>query len=670
MAEVSRKQLANAIRFLSMDAVQKANSGHPGMPMGMADIAEVLWNDYMKHNPANPDWADRDRFVVSNGHGSMLLYSLLHLTGYDLPMEELKNFRQWGSKTPGHPENGVTPGVETTTGPLGQGIANGVGMAIAEKELANEFNRDGHDIVDHYTYVFAGDGCLMEGISHEACSLAGTLGLGKLIVFYDDNGISIDGEIEAWFTDDTLKRFEGYEWQTMAIDGHNPDAVAKAVEQAKAEPNKPTLVACKTTIGYGSPNKAGSEETHGAALGDDEVAATRQALGWDQEPFEIPDDIRAGWDARKAGQAAEEDWQARFEAYRKEFPEKAAEFERRMKQDVPGDFDATMDAIIKEYREGQKSDATRKHSGAMLNQIAAKIPEVLGGSADLAPSNNTKWKDAPIITPAKEQRGQHGRYLHYGVREFGMAAIMNGISLHRGYRPYGGTFLIFSDYMRNGLRMSSLMHQPVTYVFTHDSIGLGEDGPTHQPIEQLASLRAMPGMTVYRPADGVETAVGWKLALSATKGPVSLILTRQKTPGLDHTDATVAGAAKGGYVLKDAEGGNPEGILLASGSEVELALKAQEQLASQGKQVRVVSMPSWELFDAQDDAYKQSVLPESVNKRVAVEAAETMGWERYVGRDGATVGMHRFGESAPGDTLFDKFGFVPETVVKAYNDLG
>ncbi|HKJ72076.1 MAG TPA: transketolase [Gammaproteobacteria bacterium] len=669
MAEVSRKQLANAIRFLSMDAVQKANSGHPGMPMGMADIAEVLWNEHLKHNPANPDWADRDRFVVSNGHGSMLLYSLLHLTGYDLPLEELKQFRQWGSKTPGHPENGVTPGVETTTGPLGQGIANAVGMAIAEKEMANEFNRDGHTVVDHYTYVFAGDGCLMEGISHEACSLAGTLGLGKLILFYDDNGISIDGELEAWFTDDTLKRFEGYEWQTMAIDGHNPDAVAKAVEQAKAEPSKPTLIACKTTIGYGSPNKAGSEETHGAALGDDEVAATRQALGWDYEPFEIPDDIYSGWDARKAGQAAEEDWQARFEAYRKDFPELAADFERRMKQDVPGDFEATMDGLIKEYREAKKSDATRKHSGAMLNQIAASIPEVLGGSADLAPSNNTKWKDAPIITPAREQKGDHGRYLHYGVREFGMAAIMNGISLHRGYRPYGGTFLIFSDYMRNGLRMSALMHQPVTFVFTHDSIGLGEDGPTHQPIEQLASLRAMPGMTVYRPADGVETAVGWKAALSATSGPVALVLTRQKTLALDHTDATVAGAAKGGYVLSDAEGGDPEGILLASGSEVELALKAQEQLASQGKQVRVVSMPSWELFEAQDAAYKQSVLPDAVGKRVAVEAAETMGWERYVGRHGATVGIHHFGESAPGDTLFEKFGFVPETVVKAYNDL-
>jgi len=670
MAEVSRKQLANAIRFLSMDAVQAANSGHPGMPMGMADIAQVLWGDYLKHNPANPDWADRDRFVVSNGHGSMLLYSLLHLTGYDLPLEELKNFRQWGSRTPGHPENGVTPGVETTTGPLGQGIANGVGMAIAEKELANEFNRDGHDIVDHYTYVFAGDGCLMEGVSHEACSLAGTLGLGKLVVLYDDNGISIDGEVEAWFTDDTLKRFEGYEWQTMAIDGHNPDAIAKAIESAKAEPNKPTLIACKTTIGYGSPNLAGSEATHGAPLGDDELDATRKALGWENGPFEVPDAVYSGWDARDVGKQAEADWQERFEAYRKDYPELAAEFERRMANGLPKDFDAVMDGMIQEWRDKAAADATRKHSGKMLNTIAEKVPEVLGGSADLAPSNNTKWGDARIITPAREQKGEHGRYLHYGVREFGMAAIMNGISLHRGYRPYGGTFLIFSDYMRNGLRMSSLMHQPVTYVFTHDSIGLGEDGPTHQPIEQIASLRAMPGMTVYRPADGVETAVGWKLALSATKGPVSLILTRQKTPGLDHSDATVAGAAKGGYVLKDAEGGNPEGILMASGSEVELALKAQEQLASQGKQVRVVSMPSWELFEAQDDAYKQSVLPDGVNKRVAVEAAETMGWERYVGRFGATVGMHRFGESAPGDTLFEKFGFVPETVVKAYNDLG
>ncbi|KPV41481.1 transketolase [Thiohalorhabdus denitrificans] len=670
MAEVSRKQLANAIRFLSMDAVQAANSGHPGAPMGMADIAEVLWNDYMKHNPGNPDWADRDRFVLSNGHGSMLVYSLLHLTGYDLPLEELKNFRQWGSKTPGHPENGVTPGVETTTGPLGQGLANAVGMAIAEKELANEFNRDGHDVIDHYTYAFAGDGCLMEGVSHEACSLAGTLGLGKLIVFYDDNGISIDGEVEDWFTDDTLKRFEGYEWQTMAIDGHNPDAVAKAIEQAKAEPNKPTLIACKTTIGYGSPNLAGSEATHGAPLGEDEVAATRKALGWEHGPFEVPEDVYAGWDARETGKKAEADWQERFEAYRKDYPEKAAELERRMKQEVPGDFEATMDAIIKEYREGQKSDATRKHSGAMLNTIAAKIPEVLGGSADLAPSNNTKWKDAPIITPAKEQRGVHGRYLHYGVREFGMAAIMNGISLHRGYRPYGGTFLIFSDYMRNGIRMSALMHQPVTYVFTHDSIGLGEDGPTHQPVEQVSSLRAIPGVHVFRPADAVETAVGWKLALGSGDHPYALVLTRQKTGALDHTDETVANIAKGGYVVSEAEGGSPEGILLASGSEVDLALKAQAELASQGKKVRVVSMPCMELFEAQDEAYKQSVLPDSVSKRVAVEAGQPMSWYRYVGRDGKAIGMERFGESAPGDTLFEKFGFVPATVVSAYNDLG
>ncbi len=669
MPDVSRRQLANAIRFLSMDAVQAANSGHPGMPMGMADIAEVLWNDYMKHNPANPEWADRDRFVVSNGHGSMLQYSLLHLTGYELPMEELKHFRQWGSRTPGHPENGVTPGVETTTGPLGQGIANGVGMAIAEKELANEFNRDGHTIVDHYTYVFAGDGCLMEGISHEACSLAGTLGLGKLILFYDDNGISIDGELEDWFTDDTLKRFEGYEWQTMAIDGHNPDAVIKAIEAAKAEPNKPTLIACKTTIGYGSPNKAGSEETHGAALGEDEVAVTRQALGWQWEPFHVPDEIYQAWDTRQAGQAAEEAWQARLEAYRRDYPELAAEFERRMAGRLPEDFTETMNGIISEFREAGASDATRKHSGKMLNTIVERVPEVLGGSADLAPSNNTKWKDAPIITPSRETRGTHGRYLHYGVREFGMAAMMNGFCLHRGYRPYGGTFLIFSDYMRNGLRLSALMHQPVIYVFTHDSIGLGEDGPTHQPIEQLPSLRAIPNLTVYRPADGVETAVGWRLALEAGDGPVALVLTRQKTGALEHTDETVAGAARGAYVLSEAEGGDPEGILIASGSEVDLALAAQKQLAEQGKRVRVVSMPSWELFEAQDEGYRLSVLPDGLAKRVAVEAAESFGWERYVGREGRAIGIHRFGESAPGDTVMEKFGFVPETLVEAYNEL-
>ncbi len=669
MAEVSRRQLANAIRFLAVDAVQAANSGHPGMPMGMADIAEVLWNDYLKHNPANPHWPDRDRFVVSNGHGSMLLYGLLHLTGYDLPLEELKRFRQWGSRTPGHPENGVTPGVETTTGPLGQGIANGVGMAIAEKELANEFNRQGHPIVDHYTYVFAGDGCLMEGISHEACSLAGTLGLGKLILFYDNNGISIDGELEAWFTDDTLKRFEGYEWQTMAIDGHNPDAIIKAVEAAKAEPNKPTLIACKTTIAYGAPNKAGSAETHGAALGEDEVAATRQALGWEWGPFHIPQKIYQAWDARQAGQAAEEDWWARFEAYRKEFPELAEDFERRLAGRLPEDFEETMEALIQELRQAGGSDATRKHSGKMLNTLTAKVPEILGGSADLAPSNNTKWQGARIITPARETQGEHGRYLHYGVREFGMAAMMNGFCLHGGYRPYGGTFLIFSDYMRNGIRMSALMHQPVIYLFTHDSIGLGEDGPTHQPIEQLPSLRAIPNMTVYRPADGVETAVGWKLALEATDGPVALVLSRQKTGALTHTDDTVAGAARGAYILSEAEGNEPEGVLIASGSEVELALQAQRQLEEQGKRVRVVSMPSWELFEAQEEGYKEWVLPAALTRRVAVEAAESFGWERYVGRNGRAVGVHRFGESAPGGTVLEKFGFVPESVVNAYNEL-
>jgi transketolase len=636
--------------------------------MGMADIAEVLWNDHLKHNPNNPEWADRDRFVLSNGHGSMLLYSLLHLTGYDLPLEELKNFRQWGSRTPGHPENGVTPGVETTTGPLGQGLANGVGMAIAEKELANEFNRDGHKIVDHHTYVFAGDGCLMEGVSHEACSLAGTLGLGKLIVFYDDNGISIDGEIESWFTDDTLKRFEGYEWQTLAVDGHDPEAVAKAIEQAKAEPNKPTLIACKTTIGYGSPNLAGSEATHGAPLGEDEVDATRKALGWEYGPFEVPDDVYAGWDAREKGKKAEADWQERFEAYRKDYPELAAEFERRMKGELPKDFDETMKSMIAESREAG-ADATRKHSGKMLNTLAAKIPEVLGGSADLAPSNNTKWKDAPIITPAKEQNGVHGRYLHYGVREFGMAAIMNGICLHRGYRPYGGTFLIFADYMRNGMRMSALTHSPAVYVLTHDSIGLGEDGPTHQPVEQIASLRAMPRLQVYRPADAVETAVGWKVALSNRDTPTALALSRQKTAALEHTDETIAGAEKGGYVLAEADGGNPDGILIGTGSEVELALEAQKTLADKGHKVRVVSMPCWELFEQQSDSYKEQVLPAGVGKRVAVEAGCTQGWERYVGREGAVVGINRYGESAPGPVVYEKLGITAEAVVSAYNGL-
>jgi transketolase len=668
MAQNSRRQLANAIRFLSLDAVQAASSGHPGAPMGMADIAEVLWNDYLKHNPNNPEWADRDRFVLSNGHGSMLLYSLLHLSGYDLPLEELKNFRQYGSKTPGHPENGVTPGVETTTGPLGQGLANAVGMAIAEKELANEFNRDGHKIVDHHTYVFAGDGCLMEGVSHEACSLAGTLGLGKLIVFYDDNGISIDGEVDSWFTDDTLKRFEGYEWQTLSVDGHDPEAVAKAIEQAKAEPNKPTLIACKTTIGYGSPNLAGSEATHGAPLGEDEVAATRKALGWEPGPFEIPDDVYAGWDARETGKQAESDWQQRFEAYRKEHPELAAEFERRMKGELPGDFEETVKSLIADARDAG-ADATRKHSGGMLNTLAAKVPEILGGSADLAPSNNTKWKGAPIITPAKEQNGEHGRYLHYGVREFGMAAIMNGICLHRGYRPYGGTFLIFADYMRNGIRMSALTHSPAVYVLTHDSIGLGEDGPTHQPIEQIASLRAMPRLQVFRPADAVETAVGWKVALSSRETPTALALSRQKTAALEHTDDTVAGAEKGGYVLSEADGGQPDGILIGTGSEVELALEAQKALADKGHKVRVVSMPCWELFEAQSDSYKEQVLPAGVSKRVAVEAGCTQGWERYVGREGAVVGINRYGESAPGPVVYEKLGVTADAVVAAYTGI-
>ncbi len=669
MEQVDRRRLANVIRFLAMDAVQAANSGHPGMPMGMADIAEVLWNDYLKHNPNNPHWPDRDRFVLSNGHGCMLLYSLLHLTGYALPIEELKNFRQFGSKTPGHPEYGVTPGVETTTGPLAQGVANGVGMAIAEKELANEFNRAGHQIVDHYTYVFLGDGCLMEGLSHEACSLAGTLGLGKLICFYDDNGISIDGQVDAWFTDDTLKRFEGYNWHAVAVDGHDPDAVSQAIASARANTHQPSLVACKTTIAYGAPSKAGSASTHGAALGEEEVAAARKALGWSTPPFEIPPDIAEAWDHREQGKQAENAWRARLEAYRHEFPKLAAEFERRMAKELPPAFEQDLDELIQKVRDQAPSDATRKISGSALNTLVEKVPEILGGSADLAPSNNTKWEGAEIITRAREERGEHGRYLHYGVREFAMAAIMNGIALHGGYRPFGGTFLIFSDYMRNGIRLSALNHQPVIYVFTHDSIGLGEDGPTHQPVEQLPSLRAIPNFNVFRAADAVETVVGWKIALESRERPTALVLTRQKVGALNHTDETVAGAAKGAYVISEAEGGEPEGILIATGSEVELALKAQAQLNAQGKRVRVVSMPSWELFQEQSKSYREAVLPPSLRRRVAVEASATLGWERYVGGEGKVVGLDRFGESAPGKVVYEELGFVPETVVAAYNEL-
>ena len=661
-----RRELANAIRALSMDAVQKANSGHPGMPMGMADIAEVLWNDFLRHNPANPKWVDRDRFLLSNGHGSMLLYSLLHLAGYDLPMEELKNFRQLHSKTPGHPEYGCAPGVETTTGPLGQGLANAVGMAIAEKVLAATFNRDGHRIVDHHTYVFLGDGCLMEGVSHEACSLAGTLGLGKLIGFYDDNGISIDGHVEGWFTDDTGKRFEAYGWHVVRdVDGHNPEAVRKAILEARAVNDKPSLICCKTVIGYGAPNLCGSHDCHGAALGESEVAATRENLGWNHEPFVIPEEIYAGWDARPKGAAAEKAWNDKFAAYKKAYPELAAEFERRLRGELPADWERKAAAFIQSLAAKPEKMATRKASQAALNGYCPLLPEMLGGSADLTGSNNTNWKGSVVL----RRTVSDGNYIHYGVREFGMAAVMNGMALHGGLLPYGGTFLVFSDYARNGVRLSALMKTRVVYVFTHDSIGLGEDGPTHQPIEHLASLRLIPQMSVWRPCDAVETAVAWKAAIERVSGPTSLVLTRQNLDPQTRSAEQIASIAHGGYVLSEAEGASqPQAVIIATGSEVGIAVQAQKLLAAKGKQVRVVSMPSTDTFDAQDEAYRESVLPKGV-KRVAVEAGVTAYWYKYVGLDGKIVGLDRFGESAPGGALFKHFGFTPENVAKAVEEI-
>ncbi len=661
----TRRELANAIRALSMDAVQKANSGHPGAPMGMADIAEVLWNDYMQHNPANPDWADRDRFVMSNGHGSMLVYSLLHLTGYDLPMDELKQFRQLHSQTPGHPEYGYTAGVETTTGPLGQGVSNAVGMALAEKMMAAHFNQPGHEIVDHNTYVFLGDGCLMEGVSHEACALAGTLGLGKLVAFWDDNGISIDGEVEGWFTDDTPSRFEAYGWHVVRdVDGHDADAVKAAIEQARKETGKPTLVCCRTVIGFGSPNKSGKEECHGAALGDDEVALTRKELGWEHAPFEIPNDIYAGWDAKDKGAKAEAEWKERFEAYRKAHPELAAEFERRMAGDLPADWSEKAAAFIKETVEKAEKVASRKASQNTIGGYAPALPELLGGSADLAGSNLTMYGGSKGVS--KDDAA--GNYVYYGVREFGMAAIMNGIALHGGFIPYGGTFLIFSDYARNGIRMSALMKQRVMYVLTHDSIGLGEDGPTHQPIEQTPSLRLIPNLNVWRPCDAVETAVAWKAGIERTDGPSAFILSRQGLPHMERNGEQLANIARGGYVLKDCDG-TPDLIFIATGSEVELAVQAAEALAGEGKKARVVSMPCVELFEQQDPAYQESVLPSAVRKRVAVEAGATAGWYKFTGMDGAVFGMDRFGESAPGGALFDYFGFKPENVAQVARDV-
>ena len=658
-----RKHLANAIRFLSMDAVQKAKSGHPGAPMGMADIAEVLWRSFLKHNPTNPKWADRDRFVLSNGHGSMLIYSLLHLTGYDLSIEDLKQFRQLHSKTPGHPEYGYAPGIETTTGPLGQGITNAVGMAIAEKTLAGQCNREGHDIVDHYTYVFLGDGCLMEGISHEACSLAGTLGLGKLIAFYDDNNISIDGHVDGWFTDDTQKRFEAYGWQVIsAIDGHNPAQIEEAVKKAQAEKDKPTLIICKTIIGYGSPNKSNSHDCHGAPLGDEEIALTRKALNWNYAPFEIPADVYAEWDAKGKGQAAEKAWDEKFAAYAKAHPELAAEFKRRMAGDLPANWEREANAFIEKLQANPASIASRKASQNAIEAYAHVLPEFLGGSADLASSNLTLWSGSK---PIRAKTNVDGNYVNYGVREFGMSAIMNGIALHGGFIPYGATFLMFYEYAHNAVRMAALMKQRVLFVYTHDSIGLGEDGPTHQPIEQTASLRLIPNLETWRPADQVESAVAWKASVERKDGPSALIFTRQNLAQSDRTSAQLANIARGGYVLRECceKGGCPDLILIATGSEVELAMKAAETLSAEGVKVRVVSMPSTNVFDKQDEAYRESVLPSNVTKRVAIEAGIADFWYKYVGSNGRIVGMNSFGESAPADQLFKVFGFTVENVV-------
>jgi len=659
----SRKELANAIRALSMDAVQKANSGHPGAPMGMADIAEVLWNDHLKHNPTNPAWADRDRFVLSNGHGSMLIYSLLHLSGYELSMEDLKQFRQLHSKTPGHPEYGYAPGVETTTGPLGQGITNAVGMALAERTLAGQFNRDGHHIVDHYTYVFMGDGCMMEGISHESCALAGTWGLGKLIAFWDDNNISIDGHTDDWFGDDTPKRFEAYGWHVIRdVDGHNADAINKAIHEAKSVNDKPSMICCKTTIGYGAPNLCGSHDCHGAPLGEDEIKATRQNLDWKYDPFVIPDEIYAGWDAKDKGAKAEADWSAKFAAYQAAHPELAAEFERRMNGDLPANWDKAAADFIKAVNDKADSPATRKASQNAIIGYAAVLPEFLGGSADLTPSNLTSWPNSKQINSTVTD----GNYISYGVREFGMSAILNGVALHGGFIPFGGTFLMFSEYARNALRMAALMKIRSIFVYTHDSIGLGEDGPTHQPIEQIPTLRMIPNMSVWRPCDGVETAVAWKAAIEKKNGPSSLIFSRQNLPHQQRTDAQIADISKGGYILKDCKG-TPDAIIIATGSEVALAMGAAEKL--DGKKIRVVSMPSVDAFEAQDAAYREAVLPAAVTARVAVEAAVTDGWYKYVGLNGKVVGINRFGESAPAGQLFKEFGFTVDNVVKAVEEV-
>ncbi|MFZ8943425.1 MAG: transketolase [Methylophilaceae bacterium] len=654
----TRQDLANAIRALSMDAVQKAKSGHPGAPMGMAEIGEVLWNHHLSHNPTNPDWANRDRFILSNGHGSMLIYSLLHLTGYDLPMKEIENFRQLHSKCAGHPEYGYAPGVETTTGPLGQGISNGVGFAMAEKLLANQFNKPGHDIVDHYTYVFMGDGCLMEGVSHEACALAGTWGLGKLIAFWDDNGISIDGHIEGWYTDDTAGRFESYGWHAIRdVDGHDPAAVEKAILEAQSVKDKPTLICCKTIIGKGSPNKSGSHDCHGAPLGEDEVALVRKEIGWDHPPFSIPQDVYDGWNQKEKGQAKEDAWNAKFDAYAKEFPELATEFKRRMAGELPTNWKQYTTEMINAANEAGDKMATRKASQNAIGALAEVLPEFIGGSADLTGSNLTSCASFEHVSGKKP-----GNYISYGVREFGMAAIMNGIALHGGFLPFGGTFHMFTDYMRNGMRMAALMKQRVVYVLTHDSIGQGEDGPTHQPIETTSGLRFIPRMEVWRPCDATEVAAAWTAAVENTENPTSLVLTRQGTGFHKRSTTQLADIRNGGYVLSDADG-NPDVILIATGSEVDLAVNSQAALKEQGINARVVSMPCTQAFDRQDKAYQDSVLTPGV-KRVSIEVGVTDYWRKYVGLEGASVGINTYGESAPGGVLMEHFGFTVENVVK------
>ncbi|SFE55690.1 transketolase [Phytobacter palmae] len=655
----SRKTLANAIRMLSVDAVQRANSGHPGAPMGMADIAEVLWRDFLNHNPNNPAWANRDRFVLSNGHGSMLLYSLLHLTGYDLPIDELKNFRQLHSKTPGHPEVGYTAGIETTTGPLGQGIANAVGMAIAEKTLAAQFNRPGHDIVDHFTYTFMGDGCMMEGISHEVCSLAGTLRLGKLVAFYDDNGISIDGHVEGWFTDDTAKRFEAYGWHVVrGVDGHDPESIRAAIDVAKSITTMPTLIICKTVIGFGSPHKAGTHDVHGAPLGEAEVAATREALDWPYPPFVIPIEIASQWDARKSGQAKEAAWNQQFATYAKAFPELADEFTRRVNGQLPADFASKAQAFIEKLQAKPAKIASRKASQNAIEAFGPLLPEFLGGSADLAPSNLTLWSGSKAIN-----EDSAGNYIHYGVREFGMTAIANGIALHGGFLPYTSTFLMFVEYARNAVRMAALMKQRQVMVYTHDSIGLGEDGPTHQPVEQIASLRMTPNLSTWRPCDQVESSVAWKYGVERQVGPTALIFSRQNLTQQERTWQQVQDIARGGYVLKNCEG-QPQLILIATGSEVELAVAAWQQLTAEGVKARVVSMPSTDVFDKQDAAYREVVLPQAVSARIAVEAGIADYWFKYVGLNGAIIGMQTYGESAPAEQLYQEFGITVEVVLQ------